>query len=63
MKMQHQVLLVALAVVFAIALALTIAIICISSLQKETEETDDLVYPPEWTQPFISNDPCYPISL
>ena len=57
MKMQHQVLLVALAVVFAIALALTIAIICISSLQKETEETDDLVYPPEWTQPFISNDP------
>ena len=54
MKTQNQILLIAMAVVFAIALALTIAIICISTIQDQTEEP---VYPPEWSQPFISNDP------
>ncbi len=57
MKMQNQILLIAMAVVFAIALALTIAIICISSIQGQANEPDEPVYPPEWTQPFISNDP------
>ena len=42
------------AVVFAIALALTIAIIFISTIQDQAEEP---VYPPEWSQPFISNEP------
>lgn len=58
MKMQNQILLVALAVVFAIALALTIAIICIAVMQREEPDMgEELVYPPEWTQPFISNEP------
>ena len=54
MKTQNQILLIAMAVVFAIALALTIAIICISTIGEQSEEP---VYPPEWSQPFISNDP------
>ncbi len=58
MKTQNQVLLIAMAVVFAIALALTIAIIFISTIQDQTEEP---VYPPEWSQPFISNEP--PVTL
>ena len=55
--MPNQILLIALAVIFAIALALTIAIICISSIQKEAAVTNDPVYPPEWTYPYISNEP------
>ena len=58
MKTQNQVLLIAMAVVFAIALALTIAIIFISTIQEQAEEP---VYPPEWSQPFISNEP--PLTL
>ena len=54
MKTQNQILLIAMAVVFAIALALTIAIICISTIGEQSEEP---IYPPEWSQPFISNDP------
>ncbi len=54
MKTQNQILLIAMAVVFAIALTLTIAIICISSIRDQTEEP---VYPPEWSQPFLSNEP------
>ncbi len=54
MKTQNQILLIVMAVVFAIALTLTIAIICISSIRDHTEEP---VYPPEWSQPFLSNEP------
>ena len=58
MKPQSQMLLIALAILFAIALALTIAMLCVSALQKETETAPEPVYPPEWTQPFISNEPA-----
>lgn len=57
MKTQHQMLLIALAILFATALALTIAMLCVSALQKESEATAEPIYPPEWTQPFISNAP------
>lgn len=57
MKTQHQVVLVALAILFTIALAITIAMLCVSALQKNSENTEEPVYPPEWTQPFISNEP------
>ena len=57
MKPQHQIVLVALAIVFAIALALTVAMLCVSAMQRQTAPSDEPVYPPEWTQPFISNEP------
>lgn len=60
MKMPNQILLVVMAVVFSIGLALTIAIICISSIHSEDNTPAEPVYPPEWTQPFISNDPLVP---
>ena len=58
MKPHNQMFLIALAIIFAIALALTIAILCVAALPKETETTPEPVYPPEWTQPFISNEPA-----
>ena len=57
MKPHNQLFLVTLAIIFAIALALTIAMLCVSALQKEPEATTEPVYPPEWTQPYISNEP------
>ncbi len=56
MKIQSQTVLVTLAIIFAMALALTIAMLCVSAMQKETDVPEEPVYPPEWTQPFISND-------
>ena len=57
MKTHNQSRLIAMAVVFAIALALTIAILCISSIRDQASEPEEPIYPPEWTQPFVSNDP------
>jgi hypothetical protein len=61
MKAQHQITLVALAILFTVALAFTIAMLCVSAFQKETEAPTEPVYPPEWTQPFISNEPTAPL--
>ena len=58
MKAHDQTFLITLAIVFAIALALTIAMLCVSALQKEAETAPEPIYPPEWTQPFISNEPA-----
>ena len=57
MKTHNQLFLITLAIIFAISLALTIAMLCVSALQKNTETPTEPVYPPEWTQPFISNEP------
>ena len=57
MKSQGQLLLITLSIIFAVALALTIAMLCVSALQKQNEAIPEPVYPPEWTQPFISNEP------
>ena len=57
MKPLNQTALVTLAIVFAMALALTIAMLCVSAMQKENDVPEEPVYPPEWTQPFISNEP------
>ena len=57
MKAQHQIILVALAILFTVALAFTIAMLCVSAFQRETETPTEPIYPPEWTQPFISNEP------
>ena len=57
MTPRHQAILVALAISFAIALAVTVALICIDSVAKDGERTEEITYPPEWTYPYLSNEP------
>ena len=57
MKSQNQILMIALAIVFAIALALTVAMICLSAMQREEHETDPFPSFPLYPDSFSSNTP------
>lgn len=55
MKSQNQLLLVALAVIFAVALALTVALICLNVSQKQDREEN----PPDRTRYYIPGSTVY----
>ena len=56
MTYRHQVILVAFAIAFAIALAVTVALICIDAVARDNEPTEEPIYPPEWTFPYVSDE-------